>query len=69
MVATDTVDVAAVSAIGLACAQRGIMTAGLVISDGGATERATSALRPYARVIMVTRDEHDVTEILTALRA
>jgi hypothetical protein len=28
-----------------------------------------SALRPYARNLMVTEDEDDIAEVLTALRA
>jgi hypothetical protein len=69
MVATDNDGARAASAIGDACTLRGIMTAGLVLADGHDASAAVSALRPYARVLMVTRDEHDVAEILTALRA
>ena len=69
MVATadDGADVAC--AIGDACTLRGIMTAGLVLAAGHDTRATVSALRPYARVLMVTQDEHDVSEVLTALRA
>ena len=69
MVATADDGARAARAIGDACTLRGIMTAGLVLagaSDAGAT---VSALRPHARVLMVTQDEHDVSELLTALRA
>jgi len=69
MVATDNNGAAAASAIGDACTLRGIMTAGLVLAGGHDTGAAVSALRPHARVIMVTQDEHDVSEVLTALRA
>ncbi len=66
MIATGAGDAHAAAAIGNACAVRGIMTAGLIIGDG---REALGALRPYARVLMVTHDETDVTEVLTALRA
>lgn len=66
MVATDAGDGQAAAAIGNACAARGIMTAGLILGDGHA---AIGALRPYARVLMVTTDETDIAEVLTALRA
>lgn len=69
MVATANDGARAATAIGDACTLRGIMTAGLVIADGHDTNAAVSALRPHARVLMVTRDEQDVTEVLTALRA
>jgi hypothetical protein len=69
MVATANDAARAASAIGDACALRGIMTAGLVLADGHDTAAVVSALRPHARVLMVTRDELDVSEVLTALRA
>jgi hypothetical protein len=69
MVATANDGAAIASAIGDACTLRGIMTAGLVLADGHDASAAVTALRPYARVIMVTYDEDDVSEVLTALRA
>jgi len=45
------------------------MTAGLILGEGCEAGAAVSALRPHARVLMVTKDEHDVSEVLTALRA
>ena len=69
MVATDNDGARAASAIGDACTLRGIMTAGLVLADGHDAGAAVSALRPHARVLMVTQDERDVSEVLTALRA
>lgn len=69
MVATADDGAAAATAIGDACTLRGIMTAGLVLGDRGTASAAVSALRPHARVLMVTTDEHDVAEVLTALRA
>lgn len=69
MVATADDGATAASAIGKACTHRGIMTAGLILGDRREVGAAVSALRPHARVLMVTTDEHDVSEVLTALRA
>jgi hypothetical protein len=69
MVATDDEGAAAASDIGLACSARGIMTAGLILGAGKAAGAAVAALRPYARFILVSQDEQDVSEVLTALRA
>lgn len=69
MVATADDGAKAASAIGDACTLRGIMTAGLILGEGREASAAVSALRPHARVLMVTKDEHDVSEVLTALRA
>ena len=40
------------------------MTAGLVLGDGFEAEDAVAALRPHARVLMVSADESDVVELL-----
>ena len=69
MVATADADGDAASAIAQACATRGIMTAGLILGDRTEVAAAVSALRPYARNLMVTEDEDDVAAVLTALRA
>jgi hypothetical protein len=69
MVATANDGAVAASAIGDACTLRGIMTAALVLANGYDTDAAVTALRPHARVLMVTRDDRDVSEVLTALRA
>ena len=45
------------------------MTAGLILGDRVDVGEAVSALRPYARNLMVTDDEDDVAAVLTALRA
>jgi len=45
------------------------MTAGLILGDRGEVAAAVSALRPFARNLMVTEDEDDVAAVLTALRA
>ena len=70
MVATTEADAAAATIIGAACTVRGIMTAG----PGHRRAHDWSVprwrrLRPHARVLLVTGDEHDVVDLLTALRA
>ncbi|GAA5133122.1 hypothetical protein [Pseudonocardia adelaidensis] len=69
MIATDDGGADCAHAIGKACWQRSIMTAGLVVSDDDAADRAVAALRPHARVLLPGADESDVVELLTALRA
>jgi hypothetical protein len=69
MIATADADGETAGAIARACAERGIMTAGLVLGDLADVSDAISALRPYARNLMVTEDEDDVAAVLTALRA
>jgi hypothetical protein len=69
MVATEDRGAACASLIGRACAGRGIMTAGLVLSDGYESLDAVAALRPHARVLLPSADESDMIELLTALRA
>ena len=69
MIATAAAGPEAAAAIARACAQRGIMTAGLILGERADVAEAVAALRPYARVLMVTADEDDVSEVLRALRA
>jgi hypothetical protein len=69
MIATADADGDVAAAIGRTCAERGIMTAGLILGERLDVGGAVTALRPYARNLMVTSDEDDVTEVLTALRA
>jgi hypothetical protein len=68
MVATSDAGAEAASVVGAACTVRGIMTAALVLGERGDEERAVAALRPHARFILVTSDEQDVSEVLSALR-
>lgn len=69
MVATtgDTPEVA--RTIGEAAALRNVMTAGVVFGEQAEVRGAVAALRPFARVLLISRDAEDVAEILTALRA
>ena len=69
MVATADADGNVAEAIARACAERGIMTAGLILGERLDVAAAVSALRPYARNLMVTEDEEDIAAVLTALRA
>ena len=39
-----------------------------MLGDGFEAEDAMAALRPYARVLLLSADESDVVELLTALR-
>ena len=69
MIATEDGGAAAATTIGDACTLRGIMTAGLVVCTNGGSGPALTALRPNARVLLVTGDERDATELLAAVGA
>jgi hypothetical protein len=69
MIATADADGHVAETIARACAERGIMTSGLILGERLDVAPAVSALRPYARNLMVTDDEEDVGAVLTALRA
>ena len=69
MIGTAAADADAAGTIAAACAERGIMTSGLVLGERGEVMPTVAALRPYARNLMVTTDEDDVAAVLTALRA
>jgi len=69
MIATANDGAAAASAIGDACSRRGIMTAGVVLNCSAATDAAVAALRPHARVLVVTEDRQDIAEIMSAVGA
>ncbi|HEX3785476.1 MAG TPA: hypothetical protein VHX38_37980 [Pseudonocardiaceae bacterium] len=76
MIATPAATAEAAEVIGDACAERMIMSAGLVVAadgDGGEPGTATTggvvaALRPNAMVLVVLADAGDVPELLAALR-
>jgi hypothetical protein len=69
MIATEDSGAACADALGRACWERSIMTAGVVLGDGSEAEHAVAALRPHARVLLPAGDESDVGELLVALRA
>ncbi|MEU6601699.1 3-methyl-2-oxobutanoate hydroxymethyltransferase [Streptomyces flaveolus] len=68
VLATEDGGRAAAAAIGRICGRRGITTAGVVLGDGFEADDAVAALRPYARVLLLSADESDCFELLTALR-
>jgi len=72
MIATSDAGADCAYALGKACWERGIQTAGLVLGEGTRTGTAASAavaaLRPHARVLLPSADETDVVDVLTALR-
>jgi hypothetical protein len=68
MVATTDTGAALAAAAGQACTLRGVMTAGLVLSPDDQAGATVAALRPHARVLMVSADEDDVAGVMTALR-
>jgi hypothetical protein len=69
MISTDGSNPQAAATIGAACRERGIMTAGLVVTPGQITTDALLALRPYARILLVPAEPDDLIEILRATRA
>lgn len=69
VVGTAASDAAVASTLARAGAERGIMLAGLILGEQVEVGDAVAALRPYARNLMITRDEDDVAAVLTALRA
>jgi hypothetical protein len=69
MVASTDDGAADAELVARACAERGIMLAGLILGDPLEVGAAVSALRPWAPVLMTSGDEDDVSELLTALRA
>ncbi|WP_395103975.1 hypothetical protein [Actinomadura sp. SCN-SB] len=68
VLATDDTGRAHAAAIGRECGARAIMTAGIVLGEGFEADDAVAALRPHARVLLLSADESDVYELLTALR-
>lgn len=69
MIATTDEGAVAAGAIGNACTLRGIMTAGVILGAGDQVTAAVAALRPHARVLLVSRDQQDVSGLLTVLGA
>jgi hypothetical protein len=55
--------------IGMACALRKIMTAGLVVGSSDGLDDAITALRPHASMLVVAAEEDFVPQMLLALRA
>lgn len=68
MIAAAGASAEAAAVIGDACEARSIMSAGLVLPEGGPAGAVVSALRPNAMVLVILRDAVDVPEVLSALR-
>ena len=68
MIATSDDAAEAAGLIGDACATRGIMTTGLVVADWGTLDATVANLRPNAMVMLISRDQQDLRDVLTALR-
>lgn len=68
MVATSDEAAAAAELIGDACAERQIMTTGLVLAAWGELDAAVSSLRPNAMVMVLSSDEEELVGLLAALR-
>ena len=69
MVATSGENATAAAAIGGLARERGIMTAGLVVTPGALISDALFHLRPHARILLVPAEEDDLIELLRATRA
>lgn len=69
LVASDGSGGEAAATIGTACAARGIMTAGLVLTPGVMVSDALLVLRPHARILLVPAEADDLVELLRATRA
>jgi hypothetical protein len=68
LVATAEDGAAAASVLGEICGHMGIQTTGLVFGEGRAA-KVVSILRRHVRVLLVSGDEDDAPELLTAQRA
>jgi hypothetical protein len=72
MVATSGTGAPVAAEVGAACSRLGIMTAGVILPDAPgqmAAEQTAAALRPHARVLLVSRDPGDVAELLSVIGA
>jgi hypothetical protein len=67
MVATGNDGATAGATIGMACMLRGIMTAAVVLGGDHHADGAITALRPFARVLLVSHDPDDVAEVMSAV--
>lgn len=69
MVATDAAAAGPAGLMGDLADRRGLMTVGVVLADPTETQSVVAAMRPHTRMLMVSRDEADVPEVLRAFRA
>ena len=68
MVATGGSGALAAAVIGEACWRRSVTTGAVVIGQPIRSAEAVAAIRPHARVLLVTEEQDDVLALLTALR-
>jgi hypothetical protein len=69
MIATAQASPQAAELVGDLCADQGVMSAALVVAEGEEVDEAIYALRPNAMVLVILKDENDIPDMLTALRA
>lgn len=70
LVATNAIEGEAVAAVGMACRERSIMTAGMLLLDDSMFDGSTlMAIRPHARILLVPADQEDLVQLLMAIRA
>lgn len=69
MISTTHEEAEGAATIGMACAMRKIMTAGLVVGSSDSLDDAVTALRPHASMLVVAAEEDFVRQMLIALRA
>lgn len=69
MIATAQASPEAAALVGDICANRGVMSAALVVAGGDGVDEAIHALRPNAMVLVILKDENDIPDMLSALRA
>lgn len=67
MIASADGAATAAAAIGDSCTLRGIMTAGMIFGEESEMKSAIAALRPNARVLLISKDQHDAAEILSTI--
>lgn len=69
MVATDASAAGPAGLVGDIAAGSGVMTVGVVLAEPAETQAVVTAMRPHTRMLMVSKDDGDVPEVLRALRA
>lgn len=68
MIATSDESADLAGLVGDLCAERSIMTTGLVLAECDELDATVSRLRPNAMVLVVSTDHEDLAGLLTALR-
>lgn len=68
MIATSDESADLAGLVGDLCAERSIMTTGLVLAGWDELDATVSRLRPHAMVMVVSTDDEDLVGVLTALR-